>query len=337
MGKKYIITAAACIVAVIAIVAFYLFAPMAAGGETKYVFIDDDDNIDSVYTKLKPLSHSYSMTTFSTLSRQMGYDKHIRTGRYAVEPGTSALTTFRRFRNGQQSPISLTIPSVRTIDRLAEEVGKRLMLNSDSLLAALQDEAICEKYGLDTLTIQCLFIPNTYDIYWNVSVEKFLDRMNKERKAFWTEGRVSQAKDAGMTPEEVVTMASIVDEETANDEEKPMVAGMYINRLKAGMPLQADPTVKYALKNFALKRIYHDMLMVNSPFNTYRNIGLPPGPIRIPTVAGIEAVLNHIEHEYMYMCAKEDFSGTHNFAKTYAEHLQNAAKYSAALNKRGIK
>ena len=140
-----------------------------------------------------------------------------------------------------------------------------------------------------------------------------------------------------MTPVEVITMASIVDEETANDAEKPMVAGMYVNRLKAGMPLQADPTIKYAWRRFDLRRIYNKLLFIDSPYNTYRNTGLPPGPIRIPSVAGIDAVLNHIHHNYMYMCAKEDFSGTHNFAVTYDEHLKNAAKYSEALNRRGIK
>lgn len=336
-GKAFSIPAILLIVAVAGIVAFYMFAPMSTKSDVQYIYIDNDDDADSVYTKLADSSHGYSMTAFKILSRHFEYYKHIRTGRYALYTSSGALQTFRAFRNGQQEPINLTIPSVRTLDRMAEEVSKRMMMDGDSLLAALQDEQVCQKYGLDTLTIQCLFIPNTYDIYWNISVEKFLDRMKKESDRFWEGDRSELAKQDGLTPVQVITIASIVDEETANDGEKPMVAGMYVNRLKAGMPLQADPTVKYALKDFALKRIYHKHLTVDSPFNTYRNIGLPPGPIRIPSVAGIDAVLNYVHHDYMYMCAKEDFSGTHNFAVSYAEHLKNAEKYSKALNERNIK
>lgn len=335
-GKRYTLPAVVCIIAIIAISVFYFFAPMATSEETRYVCIDNDDTADSVYVKLEPSAHSYSIIAFKMLSRNLGYKNHVRSGRYAIEPGVSTFTIFRHIRNGQQTPVKLTIPSVRTVDRLAEELSNRLMMNKDSLLLALQDENVCSKYGLDTLNIQCIFIPNTYDVYWNTSIDNFLDKMKKESDRFWTAERRQKAEAMNMTPQQVITLASIIDEETANNGEKPMVAGMYYNRLKAGMPLQADPTIKYALKQFELKRIYHKLLTVDSPYNTYRNIGLPPGPIRIPSVAGIDAVLNHVKHDYMYMCAKEDFSGTHNFAVTYAEHLKNAAKYSAALNERGI-
>ena len=247
-------------------------------------------------------------------------------------------------KNGLQEPVNLTLPSVRTLNKLSAELSKKLMIDSTSILQALTDEATCEKYGYDTTTIACMFIPNTYDIYWNSSVEKLLDRMKKESEKFWNEDRTQKAKALQLTPVEVITMASIVDEETANNAEKPMIAGMYYNRFKLrnaeypeGMPLQADPTIKFAWKRFDLKRIYNNLLHIKSPYNTYVNPGLPPGPIRIPSVAGIDAVLNLVKHDYLYMCAKEDFSGTHNFARTYQEHLQNAAKYSKALNERGIK
>ena len=161
--------------------------------------------------------------------------------------------------------------------------------------------------------------------------------MVKSHNHFWNNGRKQKAEAMGLTPNEVATMASIIDEETANNGEKPMIAGMYYNRLKTNMPLQADPTIKFAHKDFALRRIYNKLLSVDSPYNTYKNIGLPPGPIKIASVAGIDAVLNHVDHDYMYMCAKEDFSGTHNFAVTYQEHLRNAAKYTKALNERGIR
>jgi UPF0755 protein len=216
-------------------------------------------------------------------------------------------------------------------------LGKKLMLDSATIADALYSDEVCQKYGYDTCTVAALFVPNTYDVYWNLSPKALLDRMQKECKKFWNEDRMKKAEALKMTPVEVSTLASIIDEETSNDGEKPMIAGMYYNRLQTDMPLQADPTVKFAIGDFSIRRIYNNMLSINSPYNTYRNTGLPPGPIRVPSIAGLDAVLNMVHHDYLYMCAKEDFSGTHNFARTYQEHLANAAKYSAALNKRGIK
>lgn len=212
------------------------------------------------------------------------------------------------------------------------------MADSLSLIKTLKDSAICAKYGFTTQTIPAMFIPNTYNIYWNISIEQLMKRMHKEYNTFWkNNGREEKAEKTGMSKVEIATLASIIDEETAANQEKPMVAGMYINRLKKGMPLQADPTVKFAMQQFGLRRIYNNMLKTESPYNTYINKGLPPGPIKIASIAGIDAVLNHVTHNYLYMCAKEDFSGTHNFATTYSEHLRNATKYRKALNKRNIK
>ena len=251
---------------------------------------------------------------------------------------------FRHIKNGMQDPLALTIPSVRTMADLAGALGRRLMVDSATFAKAFGDEALCRKYGYDTLTLPALFVPNTYDMYWNVSVDGLMRYMQREHRRFWDDDRMAKARALGLSPLQVVTLASIVDEETANDGEKPMVAGMYYNRLNhrdgeypGGMPLQADPTIKFAWKQFGLKRIYRNLLRIESPYNTYRHLGLPPGPIRIPTVAGVDAVLNMVHHDYLYMCAKEDFSGTHNFARTYAEHLENARRYSEALNERGIK
>ena len=223
------------------------------------------------------------------------------------------------------------------MDRLAAVLSHRLMLDSATIAQALTSDSVCRQLGYDTCTIAAMFVPNTYDVYWNVSIDALLTRMSNEHDRFWQGDRQAKANNMGLTPNEVCTLASIIDEETANTTEKPMIAGMYLNRLKADMPLQADPTIKFALKQFELKRIYNKLLSVDSPYNTYRNEGLPPGPIKIASIRGIDAVLNHVQHDYLYMCAKEDFSGTHNFARTYQEHLQNAAKYSKALNKQGIK
>ena len=315
----------------------YLFSDLSKSTQTEYVYIDSDDTQDSVFSKIQPIANAIPMSGFATLVRHSGYADNIRTGRYAIRPGEGALKVFRHLKNGLQSPVNLTIPEVRTIDRLAGVLSRKLMLDSAEVANHLGDSTYCARWGYDTATVAALFVPNTYDIYWNVSLDRFMERMEKEYNKFWNSDRRGKAEAMGMTPVEVATMASIIDEETANNAEKPMIAGMYYNRLKADMPLQADPTIKFALNDFSIRRIYHNMLQVNSPYNTYKNTGLPPGPIRIPTVVGIDAVLNYTHHKYLYMCAKEDFSGTHNFAETYQEHLQNAAKYSDALNKRGIK
>ncbi len=343
-SKYYLYGAIACVVVIAVAGYLYCFSSFSKSSKTQYVYIDTDDNIDSVYAKVSPFANTIPMQAFRTLTHHSGYAQHIRTGRYAIHPGEGALKVWRHMKNGLQDPVNLTVPSVRTIDKLSAELGKKLMLDSATICHALTDEATCEKFGYDTATIACMFIPNTYDIYWNTSIDKLLDRMKKESDKFWNFERTQKAKSMNLTPVQVITLASIVDEETANNAEKPMIAGMYYNRLMLrnaeypqGMPLQADPTIKFAWKRFDLRRIYNNLLYIKSPYNTYKNPGLPPGPIRIPSVAGIDAVLNHVHHNYLYMCAKEDFSGTHNFAVTYEEHMQNAAKYSKALNERGIK
>jgi len=341
--KKYFISAGSCLVIMLGIFYYYFFAAFSQKKETQYVYVDSDDNADSVLAKLTPIGTKAGVTAFSTLVHHSSYADNIRTGRYKVSTNIGALQLFRHLKNGLQDPVRLTIPSVRTLDKLASEVSKKLIIDSTTILRALTNENVCQEYGYNTKTIACMFIPNTYDIYWNISLDKFLKKMQKESKNFWNEDRIMKAQQLHLTPVQVITLASIVDEETANDKEKPMIAGMYYNRLNyrdekypEGMPLQADPTIKFALKDFDLKRIYNNMLHINSPYNTYTNVGLPPGPIRIPTVTGIDAVLNLVHHDYLYMCAKEDFSGTHNFARTYQEHLKNAEKYSKALNNRGI-
>ena len=334
--KHYLKTAAVCFAIIIALALYYFLIPISKMEETHYLYIDNDDTVDSVCSKLTPIANSTALSGLMTLVRHSGYADNIYSGRYEVTTGIGSFALFRNLKNGRQKPLTLTIPTVRTTDRLAAELSKKLMLDSAEIAAALTDEAVCRRYNLDTATIVSLFIPNSYEFYWNVSLDAFLDRMKRENDLFWTPERQQKADDAGLTREEVFTLASIIDEETTNDAEKPMIAGMYINRLRQNMPLQADPTVKFALKQFDLRRIYNKHLSTDSPYNTYRNEGLPPGPIRVPSVASIDAVLNFARHNYIYMCAKEDFSGTHNFASTYEEHLANAAKYTRALNERGI-
>lgn len=341
---RYLTPALLCLLVLAALGYYCLFASFTGSNKTEYVYIDRDDNYDSLMAKLKPLAQRHCYHAFCMLSRHSGLTDKVHVGRYEVTPGMGTFILFRRMKNGMQTSMNLTIPSVRTMEDLAGRLGSKLMLDSVELVKAFKDEATCRKYGYDTLTIPALFIPNTYDIYWTVTLDRFMEYMQKENKKFWNADRMKKAEMLKLSPTEVVTLASIVDEETANNGEKPMVAGMYYNRLRVrnaeypdGMPLQADPTIKFAWKQFALKRIYNKLLFIDSPYNTYRYAGLPPGPIRIPSVAGIDAVLDMVHHDYIYMCAKEDFSGTHNFARTYREHLANAHKYAMALNERGIK
>lgn len=315
---------------------YYLFAPQFHPPRTAYIYIDRDDTADSVYHKVQQQGHPHSFSGFLWMAQYREYPRQIRTGRYAIRPDENVYHVFSRLYRGYQEPTNLTIGSVRTPERLARSIGRQLMIDSAEIAGLMNDSAFRQKLGYSKETLPCLFIPETYQVYWDMSAEKFFERMQQEHRRFWTTERRSKASAIGMTPEEVCTLASIVEEETNNNPEKPMVAGMYINRLKIGMPLQADPTVKFALQDFGLRRITNAHLTVESPYNTYLHAGLPPGPIRIPSPTGVDAVLNHAKHDYLYMCAKEDFSGTHNFASSYAEHMKNARKYWKALNERKI-
>lgn len=313
-----------------------LLAPQFHPQAKVHIYIDRDDTADSVYQKLHLAASPGNLIGLRWMARLKQYPKYVKTGRYAILPDDNAYHVLGRLLRGHQEPMNLVIGSVRTLDRLARNVGNQLMIDSAEIMQALLDTARWSRQGYTPETLPSLFIPETYQVYWDMDTEDFLARMTKEHDRFWNPSRRAKADSLGMTPAEVATLASIVEEETNNRQEKPMVAGLYINRLRAGIPLQADPTVKFALQDFSLRRITNAHLEIPSPYNTYLNAGLPPGPIRIPTPAGIDAVLDYTRHNYIYMCAKEDFSGTHNFASTYAEHMQNARKYWNALNKRKI-
>lgn len=321
----------------IAIAGSMFLVPINKTGNTAYLYIYKNETLDSIMNSLAQSSNQIGVMAVKSLATLTHYEENIIPGRYEIGKYTNALMLFHHMRSGRQVPVRLTIPSVRTMERLAEELSEKLMVSKEELMKTFESKDSCAKYGVTPETMACIFIPETYEVYWTIGVEQLMERMKKESKFFWNAERTRKAKALGLTPDQVITIASIVDEETANNAEKPMIAGMYYNRYRKGMPLQADPTVKFALQDFEIKRIYNNMLDVDSPYNTYKNEGLPPGPIRIPSVAGIDAVLNLVKHNYLYMCAKEDFSGTHNFATTYDEHLKNAAKYSRALNARGIK
>ncbi len=339
MRKKYIFLIVGIILVVIATgitgIITVMNHPFRIEKNT-YLYIDADDNTDSICHKLTTQLQASSLKGFKLLTTVGGLDP-IHPGAYRFSQSDNCLTVYRRLKSGAQTPVNLTLPSVRTVGKLLKTVSHQLMTDSSNLARLLMDSTYCAQIGYSTETLPCLFIPNTYEVYWTMTPEAFVKRMQKEHDRFWNEERKAKAQSIGLTPEEVATLASIVEEETANNAEKPMVAGLYINRLHADMPLQADPTVKFALQDFGLRRILHTHLETDSPYNTYKHTGLPPGPIRIPSIQGIESVLNYTRHNYLYMCAKEDFSGTHNFAATFSQHLANARKYQQELNRRKIK
>ncbi|MBQ7689604.1 MAG: endolytic transglycosylase MltG [Muribaculaceae bacterium] len=294
----------------------------------------------SVETVRDSLQSAVGVTFGNRVARLLsltGADMSGRHGAFKVSKGDSPFTVMRRLRSGQPSGIRFTFNNIRTKQEWAERVGNTFMMSSNEMLAALNDTAVCAKYGKNTNTIVAMLLPDSYEFYWDLTPEQLLDRLHEYYNKFWTEERVGKAHALGLTPEQVATIASIVEEETAKAEERGMVARLYLNRVAQHMPLQADPTVKFAIGDFGIRRITREMLSTPSPYNTYRNPGLPPGPIRLAEKATIDMVLNAPEHDYIYMCAKSDFSGYHSFSSSYAEHMANAHRYQNALNARGIK
>ena len=304
--------------------------------ETKYIYIQPLTDYDSVEVLLKEKANLPSDKIFRIVAERMKYPQSIKTGRYAITNGMTMPEIVRMLRAGNQSAMKMTFNNMRTKEDLSGRIANQLMMDSISLLSALKDEKRVEQLGFDTNTVVSMFIPNTYEIYWNTDIDKFLSRMQKEYNTFWNENRKAKAEKIGLTPIQISTLASIVEEEATYSDEYPIVAGLYLNRLKRGQRLEADPTVKFALNDFSLRRILYKHLEVESPYNTYRNEGLPPGPIRIPSIKGIDATLSPQDHKYLFMCAKDDLSGRHNFATTHAEHIRNAARYQRALNEKKI-
>jgi UPF0755 protein len=301
------------------------------GKEPRVIIIPEDATFKTVQTLLHEGQYVQDLVSFSFLARLMDYDENIRPGRYVLQANLGNRDAIRLLRSGTQVPVNITFNNVRTVDELAEKITKKLTMKPDEFNAALIEYTIDNREGFDVETVIAMFIPNTYEVYYNLSPEELISRMESEYKKFWNEERMKKAKAIELTPIEVSILASIVQAETVKQDEAPIIAGLYINRLKKGIPLQADPTLKFALKDFGLKRVLNVHKEVESPYNTYKYAGLPPGPINMPEIQSLEAVLNYTPSEYLYMCAKEDFSGYHNFTASYKEHLRNADRYQKAL------
>ncbi|MDD3061450.1 MAG: endolytic transglycosylase MltG [Massilibacteroides sp.] len=305
--------------------------------ETTYLYIDEKKDFNNLCAQLSKITSPQNLKTFQWLAEYLNYPENMRTGKYSVKNGMSQMGLLNTLRSGHQTAVRLIFNNIRFKTDLAKRLGEQLMIGEQPILALLNDSTYCDSLGFNTETINIMFIPNTYEIYWNISADGLFRRMKKEYDVFWTQKRQEKAQGIGLTPVEVGILASIVEEETSVADEYPVVAGLYINRLQHGMLLQADPTVKYAVGDFSLQRILYEHLEVDSPYNTYKYTGLPPGPLRTPSIRVINAVLNHTKHRYLYMCAKEDFSGRHNFAITLTEHNRNAKRYQSELNRRKIR
>jgi UPF0755 protein len=302
----------------------------------KAFIIPEGATFDQVLDTLQTNDILLNYKAFRWVSKKKSYSDLIKPGRYLFKKGMNTNQIVNKLRAGEQEPLDVTFNNARFKEDLAGKVSRYIQADSLSILQLFSDKKKIEEYGFTPETFKAMFIPNTYEFYWTTSADEFADRMKREYERFWNETRMQKAKIIGLTPVEVTILASIVQEETVKPDELKRVAGLYVNRLKRGILLQADPTVKFAVGDFSMRRILNGHLETDSPYNTYKYSGLPPGPINFPEVSAIEAVLNHEKHDYLYMVAREDFSGYHHFSKTLTEHNRHAARYRAALNERKI-
>lgn len=309
---------------------FSLLNKKVRNNESVSLYIYPSENYEKVLEKLEKNGViERNERAFSIFSKVKKLENNIKSGHYVIEPKTSQVDLVRTLANGLQTPVKLVINKVRLKQDFAKKIANQLMLSENDILLAIDNRENSQNL-FDNI------VCNTYEVYWNISAEKLLERLEKEANKWW-ENQSNQLEKIGLSRHEVVVLASIVEEETNKNEEKPTIAGVYINRLKKDMLLQADPTVKYAVGDFTIKRVMYKHLQTESPYNTYLNKGLPPTAICLPEISSLKAVLNYQKHNYMFFCAKEDFSGYHNFATTPNEHYRNAERYKNALNKLGIK
>lgn len=320
-------------------IGLYLFFLPNTGAfsQDEFLYIRTGSTYDEVKLALKEQGFVKNINSFDLLAKNAGLKDKILAGKYKIDKGMSNYNIVRLLRSGKQSPVRLVITKLRTKEDFIRLVSKQLEADSNVMKHIFSDANFLSQYGLDTNTAMCAIMPDTYEFYWNSSAEKVFRKIAAKYVAFWTEERKNKASQLALTPQEVISLASIVEEESNKNDERPTIASVYINRLRKGMKLQADPTARFAYGDFMIKRITGVHTSVESPYNTYKVEGLPPGPICTPSEKCITAVLNAPKNNYLYFCAKEDFSGYHNFASTLQEHNANARKYHIALNARGIK
>jgi UPF0755 protein len=340
--KKAVIIALMAILPLLAIKGYFIYRKINApnvnlnGLESDFIYIPTGANYLDVTNILYAKGVIINRTSFEWLAEQKGYPNNIKAGKYKLKANMSNNQLINKLQSGRQEPVNLVFNKIRTKERFAGIIARQIEADSVTLLKLLYNNVYLKQFNVNSETAMSLFVPNTYQFYWNTSSEQFFERMFTEYQRFWKGKRSEVLVETGLTQAEVVVMASIVEEETNKDDEKATIAGVYINRLRIGMRLQADPTVRYAIGDFGVKRILKKHLEVDSPYNTYKYAGLPPGPICLPNISSIDAVLNYEHHNYLYFCAKSDFSGYHAFAATLNEHNKNAEAYRKALNRNRI-
>ncbi|WP_437922009.1 endolytic transglycosylase MltG [Sphingobacterium sp. LRF_L2] len=318
-------------------IGYSAFLGASVTDKQEYLYVKTGDTYNDVLSTLKKQQIVANPTFFDYVARRMEYPNLVKPGRYKLTAGMSNRRLIGNLRGGYQEAVKFRFENVRLKENLAALFGKSFEADSAAFLKILNNEEVAMSYGFNNDNFFSMFIPNTYEIYWNTAPDKVIERFHEEYDKFWNTDRKEKAAAIHLTPQEVSTLASIVKGEALHKDEMPEIAGLYLNRLKKGMLLQADPTVIFANNDFSIRRVLNKHLTIDNPYNTYRYRGLPPGPITLPSIAAIDAVLNHSHHDYIYMCAKDDFSGYHNFAKTETEHLVNARKFQRALDARNIK
>ncbi|MCB0508181.1 MAG: endolytic transglycosylase MltG [Chitinophagales bacterium] len=309
-----------------------------SGKKEQIIFIHTGATYNDVLYELKNEKIIKNITTFKIVAEKLGYANKIKPGRYEIGNNSGNLFIVQKLRSGRQDPVRITFNNIQDKAHLAKIISTKIEASQSSLLQAFNNPNLLDSLHLTEDNFPTIFLANTYEFYWNTSAQEFINRMLKEYDKFWNSSRRSKAEKLGLSPTEITILASIIQKESNKYDEYPIIAGVYLNRIKIGMPLQADPTVLYALKRLGVsRRVLHIDLKIQSPYNTYIHKGLPPGPICLPELKSIDETLDAEEHDYLYFCAKEDFSGYSNFAATWQEHQANARKYQQALNERNIR
>jgi UPF0755 protein len=303
-----------------------------------FVEIPTGSKLDDVVKIMMDKGVLINEQSFRRIASIMNYGINpVKAGRYKIKNEMSNKSLVAKLRSGDQDPSKVVINNIRLLSDLAGKASRYFEADSMAFLSYITDTITFAKYGYNRDNFMTMFIPNTYEMFWTTGPEKFVTRMKKEYDNYWTAERLAKIKNWNINPTQAYIIASIVEKESNYDPERPTIAGVYLNRFLAGEKLQADPTVVFSTGDFSIQRVLYSHLTIDSPYNTYRNVGLPPGPICMPSVASLDAVVNAEKHKYMFFCAKADNSGKHAFAETYAEHTRNADAFAAWLNTQGIK